>query len=46
VPEIRERVLATGMEPLTNSPQEFAAMIRDESAKWAKVIKIANVKLN
>jgi tripartite-type tricarboxylate transporter receptor subunit TctC len=46
VPEIRERVLATGMEPLTNSPQEFAAMIRDESAKWAKVIKIAKVKLN
>ncbi|HVL36080.1 MAG TPA: tripartite tricarboxylate transporter substrate binding protein [Burkholderiales bacterium] len=46
VPEIRSRVLATGMEPFTNTPQEFAAMIRDESRKWAQVIKTAKVTLN
>lgn len=44
-PEVREKVLATGMEPLTNTPREFAAMIRDETAKWAKVIKAAGVKI-
>jgi tripartite-type tricarboxylate transporter receptor subunit TctC len=46
VPEIRERVLQAGAEPLTNTPQEFAAMIRDESRKWAQVIKAAKVTLN
>jgi tripartite-type tricarboxylate transporter receptor subunit TctC len=45
-PEIRERALAAGTEPLTNTPREFAAMIREETRKWAEVIKAANVKLN
>ena len=44
--EIRERALAAGTEPFTNTPQEFAAMIREETKKWAEVIKAANVKLN
>ena len=45
VPEIRERALAAGAEPFTNSPQEFAAFIRAETKKWAEVIKAAGVKL-
>jgi len=46
VPEIRERVLQAGAEPFTSTPQDFAAMIRDETRKWAQVIKAANVKIN
>lgn len=45
VPEIRERALAAGAEPLTSTPQEFAAMIRDEIRKWAQVIRTADIKL-
>ena len=45
VPEIRERALAAGAEPLTNTPQEFAAMIREEIRKWAQVIRAAEIKL-
>lgn len=45
VPEIRERAIAAGTEPLTNSPQEFAALIREETRKWAEVIKTTGVKL-
>jgi tripartite-type tricarboxylate transporter receptor subunit TctC len=45
VPEIRERALAAGTEPTTNTPQEFAALIREETRKWAEVIKTAGVKL-
>src|SRR5207248_2564325 len=41
VPEIRERVLAAGAEPLAGTPQEFGAMIRDETRKWAQVVKAA-----
>ncbi|MGQ0511640.1 MAG: Bug family tripartite tricarboxylate transporter substrate binding protein [Betaproteobacteria bacterium] len=44
-PDIRERALAAGAEPFTNSPQEFAAMIRDETRKWAEVIRTAGIKL-
>src|SRR6185436_17072890 len=44
-PEIRERALAAGAEPFTNTPQEFAALIREETRKWAEVIRIANIKL-
>jgi len=45
VPEIRERALAAGAEPFTNTPQEFAAMIREETRKWAQVIRAAEIKL-
>ena len=45
VPEVRERALAAGAEPLANSPQEFAAFIRAETKKWSEVIKAAGVKL-
>jgi len=44
-PEIRERALAAGAEPFTNSPQEFAAIIREETRKWAQVIRSAGIKL-
>jgi len=45
VPEIRARALDAGTEPTTNTPQEFAALIREETVKWAKVIKTAGIKL-
>jgi tripartite-type tricarboxylate transporter receptor subunit TctC len=44
-PEIRSRALAAGTEPLTNTPEEFAAMIRAETKKWAEVIKAGGIKL-
>jgi hypothetical protein len=44
-PQIRERALAAGAEPFTNTPQEFAALIREETRKWAEVIRTANIKL-
>ncbi|HEX6267076.1 MAG TPA: tripartite tricarboxylate transporter substrate binding protein, partial [Burkholderiales bacterium] len=44
-PEIRERARAAGTEPFTNTPKEFAAMIREETRKWAEVIKAGGIKL-
>ena len=44
-PEIRERALAAGAEPFTNTPQEFAALIKEETRKWAQVIRTAGIKL-
>jgi tripartite-type tricarboxylate transporter receptor subunit TctC len=45
VPEVRERVVASGAEPLVDSPAEFAAMIRDETRKWSEVIRRAGVTI-
>ena len=43
-PEVRERFLATGTEPYVTSPKAFADLIRSDGARWAAVIRKANVK--
>ncbi|HEX6006543.1 MAG TPA: tripartite tricarboxylate transporter substrate binding protein [Burkholderiales bacterium] len=43
-PEITKRFINDGLEPIGNSQAEFAQFIRDEIAKYAKVIKAANIK--
>jgi tripartite-type tricarboxylate transporter receptor subunit TctC len=43
-PEIRAKLVEMGADVVANPPQEFAAFMKAESAKWAKVIKEANIK--
>jgi tripartite-type tricarboxylate transporter receptor subunit TctC len=43
-PELKERLKADGSDPVGNSPEQYAAFLRNEIAKWAKVIKFAGVK--
>jgi len=43
-PELRAKLAALGLEGIGNSPDEFAAVIKSEIAKWAKVIKDAGIK--
>ena len=43
-PEITKRFINEGLEPIGNSQAEFAQFIRDEIAKYAKVIKAADIK--
>ena len=45
-PDLRARMLAAGLEPLGNSPDEFSAYFRAEVTKWAKVIREAGVRLD
>ena len=42
--EMRKQLSAQGAEPIGNSPQEFAAFIRAEIDKWAKVIRASGAK--
>jgi tripartite-type tricarboxylate transporter receptor subunit TctC len=44
-PEMRANLGKQGADVRTNTPDEFAAFIRSEKAKWAKVVKEANVKV-
>jgi tripartite-type tricarboxylate transporter receptor subunit TctC len=44
--ELRDKLAAQLMEPVGNSPAEFRARIDGEIARWAPVIKAANIKVN
>lgn len=44
LPDIVSRIKQDGGIPVGNTPQAFAQEIRSETAKWAKVIKDANIK--
>ncbi|WP_262297924.1 Bug family tripartite tricarboxylate transporter substrate binding protein [Microvirga sesbaniae] len=43
--EIRDKLIGAGIDVLQSSPAEMAAYMRDESAKWEKVIRTANITL-
>lgn len=45
-PELRDKLAAQLMEPVGSSPKQFRAQIDGEIARWAPVIKAANVKVN
>jgi tripartite-type tricarboxylate transporter receptor subunit TctC len=42
-PELIERLKVEGSDPVGNSPQQFAAFLREETARWSKVIKFAKI---
>ena len=43
-PAIREKLVAQGMEVTESTPEEFARYIREEIAKWAKVVKASGAR--
>ena len=45
LPDVAERIAALGAEAVGDRPEQFTAHIKSEIAKWAKVIKDANVEL-
>ena len=45
-PDVREKMLALGAEPVGNTPAQFAAYIKSESEKYAKVIKASGAKVD
>jgi len=45
-PDIRERIVNDGSEPVGNSPEAFRAMMREDLAKWAKLVKLSGAKFN
>ena len=44
VPETRESLASQGAEPVASTPEQFAALIRAEMAKWSAVIKKAGLE--
>lgn len=45
-PEVQSKFIALGADPVGSSPAEFAAFIRRETEKYAKVIKVSGARLD
>jgi len=43
-PAVREQISGLGADPSGSAPEEFAAYIKSEIAKWAQVVKAADIK--
>ena len=43
-PEIRRKMVAVGAEPSGNSPEEFGRFIRDDQAKWSRLMAERGIK--
>jgi tripartite-type tricarboxylate transporter receptor subunit TctC len=44
-PLVRERFASLGVQPVGNTPEQFAAVIREDLARWSRVIKAAGIKV-
>jgi tripartite-type tricarboxylate transporter receptor subunit TctC len=45
-PKVMTSLATLGAAPMTMSPAEFGKFLADETSKWAKVVKFANIKLD
>ena len=45
-PEVAESLASQGFELRGGTPQEFAALIRDESARWPGIVRLANASVD
>ena len=46
MPDVKESLSIQGAEPSTSTPQQFAAYIKEETEKWAKIVKNSGVKVD
>lgn len=46
LPEVRERLLAIGAEPVGSSPEAFSKFVKAEMAKWGGIVKRLDLKLD
>ena len=45
LPDIQERLVALGYDPVASTPEELGAQIKTDMVTWAKVIRAANIKV-
>ena len=46
MPDVRLALLAQGLETIASTPEEFSEYIRNDLAKWARVVRQANVRVD
>lgn len=46
ISDVKERLSVVGIETLSSTPAQFSAFIKDETAKWAKVVKFSGARVD
>jgi len=46
MPDVREKLVGLGAEPVGNTPDEFAALVKGEVVKWAAVVKQSGARVD
>ena len=46
LPEVKEKLLGLGADPVGNTPEQFAALVKSEVVKWADVVKTSGAKVD
>ena len=45
LPDVTARILDMGADVIVSTPEEFTAQIKNETAKWTKVIRASNIRV-
>lgn len=46
MPDVKTKLASLGAEPLPGTPQQFAAMVQHDTAKWGKVVKASGATID
>ncbi len=46
VPDVRQKLIDQGADPVTNTPEEFAAYVKSEMARWGKVVRDTGARID
>ena len=46
IPQVTEKMIEAGADPVANTPEQFAAFIRSELRKWAKVVQDSGARVD
>ena len=46
LPEVKDRFTAIGFTPASSTPEQLAALMQADTAKWSKVVREANIKID
>ena len=46
LPDISQKLVAMGLQPVGSSPEELAAVIATDTPKWARIVRDANIQLD
>lgn len=45
-PDIKQRLIDLGAEPVGNTPEEFGKLVREELARWSEVVKVSGARVD
>jgi tripartite-type tricarboxylate transporter receptor subunit TctC len=45
-PNVRQRLVTAGQEPVGNTPEQFSAEIKSELAQWARTVKTSGLHID